>query len=300
MTNAFQSNALQDLSNSLAQAVANASASVVRVNGRRRYPASGIVWSADGTIITANHVVRTKREITVGLPNGETVTASVVGRDPSTDVAVLKVEAEGLTPAGWNTTPQVGHIALALGRPGHTTQATWGIVSAVGSEWRTPAGGKIDPYLQTDVLMYPGFSGGPLVGADGQFFGLNTSSLRQGTSVAVPAATLERVVGALLTHGEIKRGYLGISTQPVRLPSNIREEVGQKTGLLIVGVEPDSPAEKSGLLLGDTITTLDGKSIRSHSDLASQLASDRADTKVPVDVVRGGEVRTLNVTIGTK
>lgn len=293
-------NPLQDLSNSLAQTVANASASVVRVNARRRFPASGIIWSADGTLITANHVVRTKGEAQIGLPNGETVTATLIGRDPSTDIAVLKVEAEGLTPAGWNTTPQVGHIALALGRPGHTIQATWGIVSAVGSEWRTPAGGKIDPYLQSDVLMYPGFSGGPLVGADSQFLGLNTSALMKGTSVAVPASTLERIVATLLTHGEIKRGYLGISTQPVRLPNNIREQAQQKTGLLIVSVEPDSPAETSGLLLGDTLITLDGQAIRSHSDLMTQLATDHSGQKVPTDIIRGGEIRTLNITIGTK
>ncbi len=294
------STVLQSLSATLAETVETAGAAVVRVDARRRLPASGIIWSADGVIITARHVIRAKDNISVGLPDGQTLGATLVGHDASTDLAVLKVDASGLSPAAWQSDMQVGHLVLALGRPGKTVQATLGVVSALGEAWRTPAGGHIDQYLQTDVLMYPGFSGGPLVGAGGQFLGLNSSALLRGVSIAVPAGTLRRVADALLTHGRIKRGYLGISTQPVRLPQAARDGLGQETGLLVVGVEQNSPADQSGLVLGDTITHFDGQAIRSHDDLLAQLSGDRVNQKVPVGIVRGGEIRTINVTVGER
>jgi S1-C subfamily serine protease len=294
------STVLQNLSDNLAETVQTAGAAVVRVDARRRLPATGIIWSADGLILTARHVVRAQDNITVGLPDGKTVGASLVGHDSSTDLAMLKADASGLTPATWQSDLAVGHLVLALGRPGKTVQATLGVVSALGEAWRTPAGGHIDQYLQTDVLMYPGFSGGPLVGAGGQFLGLNSSALLRGVSMAVPASTLGRVADSLLAHGRIKRGYLGISTQPVRLPQAVRDELGQETGLLVVGVEPDSPADRSGLVLGDTMTQFDGQAIRSHDDLLAQLSGDRVNQKVPVGILRGGEIRTINVTVGER
>lgn len=294
------STVLQSLSDTLAETVKTAGASIVRVDARRRLSASGIIWSADGVILTARHVIRARDNISVGLPDGNTVGATLVGHDASTDLAVLKADTSGLTPAAWANDVQVGHLVLALGRPGKTVQATLGVVSALGEAWRTPAGGHIDQYLQTDVLMYPGFSGGPLVGAGGQFLGLNSSALLRGVSVAVPAGTLRRVADSLLAHGRIKRGYLGISTQPVRLPQGVRDALGQETGLLIVGVEEDSPAEKSGLVLGDTITNMDGQAILSHDDLIAQLTGDRVNQKVPMGILHGGETRTINVTIGER
>lgn len=295
------SNVLAELSAGLAEAVETAGPYIVRVEGRRRIPASGIVWSADGVIVTANHVVRRDDKIKIGLSDGQTVNASVAGRDPSTDLAVLRAEANGLTAAerigkGY----RVGHLVLALGRPGRTVQATLGVVSALGDSWRTSMGGQIDRYLQTDVVMYPGFSGGPLVDAIGQVVGLNTSALMRGVSLTVPTPTLERTVEALLTHGRMRRGFLGVSTQSARLPAAVQEEVGQETGLLIVNVEPDSPADNGGLVLGDTIVGLDGTAVRHHDDLLALLTSDRVGQKTPVQIVRGGEVRTVNVTVGER
>ena len=292
-------NTLTDFSNDLAQIVATVGNAVVKVDARRRLPASGIVWSADGLILTAHHVVKgDKAEI--GLADGQNVTAKLVGRDPGTDIALLKAEATGLAPAGWHDTAQVGNFVLALGRPGKSVQATFGIISAVGGEWRTPAGGKIDRYLQTDVLMYPGFSGGPLAAADGQLLGLNTSALLSGVSVAIPAGNIRRTIESLLAHGHIKRGYLGVSTQTARLPQPIAEQAGQETGLLVVAVEPGSPAEASGLTLGDTILSLDGVVVRHHDDLLATLTGERVGNKVPMGLLRGGELRTLNVTIGQR
>ena len=237
------SEVLTNLSNALAATVEIAGPSIVRVEARRRLPASGIVWSADGIIVTAHHVVEEDENIGIGLADGRTVTASLVGRDPTTDIAVLHAEANGLTPPAWvgAETLKVGHLALALGRPGESVMATLGIVSALSKDWRTPAGGQFDYYLQTDALMYPGFSGGPTVDAAGGFLGFDTSALLRGITMTVPTGTLRRVVEVLLTHGRMRHGYLGVSAQAVRLPAGLAGQVGQETGLLLGSVEPNSP-----------------------------------------------------------
>lgn len=295
-------NVLETLSNDLAATVQAASPAVVRVEGRRRVPATGVIWSADGLIVTAHHVVRRDERITIGLPDGSTRPAAVVGRDPSTDLAVLRVEGSDLTPAAWASGDGlgVGQLVLALGRPGRSVQATLGIVSALGESWRTPAGGQIDRYLQTDVVMYPGFSGGPLVDASGQVIGLNTSALLRGVSVSIPAATVRAVVDTLLAHGHVRRGYLGVGAQPVRLPEALAGQIGQETGLLIASVEPGSPAESGGLMLGDTIVALDGHPMHHIDDLLTLLSGDRVGKAVPVRIVRGGQVQDMTVVIGER
>ena len=194
----------------------------------------------------------------------------------------------------------VGHIVLALGRPGRTVQATLGVVSGLGDAWRTPMGGQIDRYLATDVVMYPGFSGGPLVGANGRLLGLNTSGLDQGVSLAIPAATLDRVVEALRSHGRVRRGYLGVSTQRVRLPEGAAAAAGQKSGLLVVAVESGSPAEAAGLTLGDTLLAISGKGIQTHEDLLAALSGDVVGQKEAVRVLRGGQVQELSIKIGER
>lgn len=290
---------LQSLSEQMADTVEQVAPSIVRVGGRRRMAASGVVWAADGVIVTTHHVVR-RENISVGLPGGERVSASLVGRDPTTDLAVLRVDSGDLTAATWDDgNLRVGQLALALARPGRSVQATLGVVSALGESWHTGAGGEIDRYLQTDVLMYPGFSGGPLLVGQ-TFAGINSSALLRGASVTIPATTVRRVVEALLSHGRVKRGYLGISTQPVRLPASLADNLDQETALLVVNVETESPAGEAGLLMGDTIVTLDGAAVRHHDDLVALLSGDRVGRKVPVQLVRGGELRELNVTIGER
>ena len=293
---------LTTLSAGLAAAAETAGQSIVRVDARDRMPATGIVWSADGLIVTAHHVVQRDEEIAVGLPDGSSVAASIVGRDPSTDIALLRAEATGLSAATWVDASdlKVGNLALALGRPGRTVQATLGVVSALGDSWRTGAGGAVDRYLQTDVVMYPGFSGGPLVDVTGRVAGLNSSALARGVSVALPAATVRRVAETLLAHGRVRRGYLGVSTQRVRLPANLADQLGQETGLLIAAVVPDSPAEQSGLFLGDTIIAVAGEPVRHHDDLLAKLGGDRVGQPVPLRIVRGGQVTDVPVTVGER
>ena len=296
------SDILQQLSVGMAGAVETAGPSVVRVEARRRLPATGIVWSADGLIVTANHIVRRDDKIKVGLAGGNTVEAELVGRDPTTDLAVLRVKDAALTPLKPADLDKVavGNLVLALGRPGRTVQATLGIISALGDQWRTPHGGELDRYLQTDVVMYPGFSGGPLLSANGELLGLNSSTLVNGLSLAVPAGTLARVVDTLATHGRVRRGYLGVSTQQVALPAALREQMGQKHGLLVVAVEPDSPADKGGLLLGDTIVQFADQAVGDHQALLALLSGDRVGQESGVHVIRGGEVTKLKVVLGER
>jgi S1-C subfamily serine protease len=295
-------NVLVDLSEALARTVESAGAGVVRVEARRRLAATGIVWSADGVIVTADHAVRQDEGIEVGLADGGVVPADLAGRDSTTDLAVLRAKATGLVPLAWAgpDSIRVGNLALALGRPGRTVQATLGIVSALGEAWRTPGGGEVDRYLQTDVVMYPGFSGGPLVGSGAQVLGLNTSGLLRGISLAVPSSTVQRVVEALLTHGRVRRGYLGIGAQPVRLPEATAKELDQETGVLLMSVETGGPAAQGGLMLGDTIVAMDGQPVRHMEDLLALLTGDRVGKSMSVRLLRGGRLEERPVVMGER
>jgi S1-C subfamily serine protease len=291
---------LHELSSNIAELVAAADKHIVRVEGRRRLAATGVIYRADGLIVTANHVVERDEDVTVGLSDGTTHRATVVGRDPSTDIALLRVEAQNLPAATWSdpASLHVGHIVLALGRPGRTVQATLGVISALGSGWRTSVGADIEHYLQTDVAMYPGFSGGPLLAADGSFAGLNSSALVHGISVALPAPTIARVVETLITHGRVPRGYLGIGIQPVRLAASLQERASQETGLMVMSVEAKSPAEQAGLIQGDILVTLGGQALRQVDDLQSLLNNTPVGKALPARVARGGDLQELTVTIG--
>lgn len=293
---------LSNLSNEMASLVETVGQSVIRVEARRRLPATGIVWSEDGLIVTAHHIVQRDEGIKIGLPDGETVNASLIGRDPSTDLAVLRADAGGLAAPTWAEaeTLRVGHLVLALGRPGRTVQATLGVISALGDSWRTPVGGRIDHYLQSDVVMYPGFSGGPLIGMSGEITGLNSSALLRGVSLAIPALTISRVVETLMTHGRVRRGYLGIGAQPANLPEALAEELGQETGLLLVSVEKGSPAEQGGLMMGDTIVKFAGEPVRHLDNLLILLSGDTVGQEVTAQIIRGGQLEEISVVVGER
>ncbi len=294
------SESLINWSNGLADLIEAAGPTIVRVEGRRRLPSSGVIYSADGLIVTANHTLETDDAVTIGLNDGSSATATLVGRDPSTDLAVLRMAQDGLSAATWVDAAdlKVGHLALALGRPGRTVQATLGIVSALGSPWRTGGGGEIDRYLQTDVLMYPGFSGGPLLNAAGHVAGINSSALARGASLAIPAATVKRVVETLVQHGKLPRGYLGVAVQPVRLSEPLQANAGQETGLMLLSVEEGGPAEQGGLIQGDVLIAFADQPVRALDELQVLLSAERVGQSVSVRIVRGGQVQTLAVTIG--
>lgn len=292
--------ALQTLSDATAAIVESAGRGIVRVEARRRLPASGFVWSADGVIVTAHHVVEQDENIEIGLADGKTATAKLVGRDPTTDIAVLRAQGAALTSLALSEIAnlRVGHIVLALARPGQNVMATMGIVSALGDKWRTPMGGLYDRYVQTDVAMFPGFSGGALVDALGQVVGLNTSAVVRDTTISIPVPTLRRVVETLLSHGKVRRGYIGVRSQPVKLPEKMAQQLKQESGLLLLSVEANSPADRGGLAMGDTIVGIDNEPIRHIDQLLATLSDDRIGKVVDVSVLRGGQVQKLKVTVG--
>lgn len=303
------SNILNQLSQELAETVQATSASVVKVDGRRRLPATGIVWSADGVIVSSHHVVERDEDIHVTLSDGTTVPAKLIGRDPEADLAVLRVENISLIPANWGEWDDlnVGNLVLALGKPGHDIQATLGVVSAIGEVGEGGGerrgrrrGARVgDRFIRTDVVMYPGFSGGPLVDGAGVVRGMNTS-IMNGVSLAIPTSTIRNAVEMLLVHGHMKRGYLGITTQPVALPDTFKAQLTQESGLLVIATETSSPAANAGLVLGDVLVKLNGESISTIDDLMSLLTSDRVGTTLPAQILRAGQLQEVHLTVGER
>ncbi len=294
--------ALSNLSEGLARIIEAGGMSIVRVESRRRRPASGTVWSPEGIIVTAHHVVETEDDISVGLADGRQVPATLVGRDRTTDIAVLRAETGGLTPPPWAGLEgvRVGNLIVALGRPGQTVRAALGIVGALGGTWKTPAGGQIDRYVQADFRPWPGFSGGMFLDAQGRALGIATTGAMPGVAVAVPVSTLTRVVDTLQRYGHVRRAYLGVGAHPVRLPAGLERQVGQDSGLLVASVESGSPAEQGGLLLGDVIASVDAQPVRRLRELVSLLNADRVGKGVSLRIVRGGRPQDLTVTLGER
>jgi len=290
-------------SNDLASAVERVGRTVVAINARRRIPSSGVHWRA-GVIVAANHTVRRDEDITVTLPDGTTAQAALAGRDAGTDLAVLRVSGATLPTAepGDGSELMVGQVVLAVGRPGESVTASLGIVSALGGEWRTWHGGRIDRLVRLDVAIYDGFSGGPLVDARGRVLGINTSGLARAAALTVPTSTVDRVVDQLLEKGRVARGYLGVAMQPVRLQGALRQRLAlpAEGALLVVGVEPGGPADTAGILLGDALVALDGTPVGDPSDVLAMLGAERVGTPVRAEIVRGGEKVEVAVTVGER
>ncbi|QSQ21075.1 trypsin-like peptidase domain-containing protein [Pyxidicoccus parkwayensis] len=293
---------LQSLSQSLASIVERVAPSIVRVEARRRRGASGIVWSTEGHILTTSHAVEHEGHIQVGLSDGRTVSAELIGRDPSTDLALLKVDASNLTPipAAPLDDVKVGHLAVTIARPGRTARATLGMVSTHGEGWRTHAGGKVDRYLETDADLPPGFSGGALVDTQGRIIGLLTAAFSRTAAVVIPNDTLTRVASTLKEHGGVRRGYLGVGAYPVRIPQHLVERAGTEAGLVFLSVDPDGPAHKAGMLLGDVLVSLGGQSLHRVEDLLGYLGDEKVGTTVQARVLRAGELREVPITIGKR
>jgi S1-C subfamily serine protease len=295
---------LSSLSDAMADAVEKAAAGTVLVNARRRFPASGIVYDSN-LVLTASHVLEREEEIPVILPNGEQVKATLVGRDPGSDVAVIRTESALPTamvePAAKGA--RVGQLVLALGRPTmEGIQASLGVVSAISGPVQTRRGGVLEGHIRTDAIPYPGFSGGPLVDASGVVLGMNTSGLTRGASLAIPVKLTWQIADSLVQHGSVRRGYLGVRSQPVEIPSNQQTGLGrqQTSGLLLVGVESDSPAAGAGLMVGDILTGFAGEPVADADDLFARLAGQAVGEPVVLEVLRAGQRVELTVTIGER
>src|SRR5256885_7139247 len=286
------STVLQSLSTELADAVESAGRAVVAIHARRRIPASGVQWRP-GVIVATHHPINRDENIAVTLPDGTTAPVSLAGRDPSTALAVLKPAGQNLRTAKLrsDSPPAVGELVVALGRPGPSVTASWGVMSRVDGPWRTWQGAEIDSLLRLDLAIYDGFSGGSLIDAAGRVLGINTSGLARGVPVTVPVATVERVVTELLERGTIRRAYLGIGTQPVRVPESLARklELEGDVAFVIVSVESGGPADRDGVLLGDVLLELDGAAGRGSADGPAELRRGPRGWPLPGRRDRGGE-----------
>ncbi|MDQ3810699.1 MAG: S1C family serine protease [Chloroflexota bacterium] len=295
---------VSDLSNQLADSVQSAAGSIVRVQARRGPAASGIVIAAD-LILTADHVVDPSREdqIRLGLPEGSEIAASLVGRDPATDLAILRAANASLRPAAAaQTEPRAGALVLVVARPGAEPQASLGLVTGLAGPTRTRRGGMLERFIQVDTVLYPGFSGGALIDTSGSVLGMVTSGLGfGGPNIAIPWALTSQLAETIGRHGRVPRGYLGIGSQPVALSAAARDLAGgQERGLLVVQVADNAPAASAGFLQGDILVRLDGQTVSNADDLQALLTPNRVGSSLSASVVRGGELKELSVTVGTR
>src|SRR5262249_45170938 len=282
-------------SEELAQTAEEAGKSVVAVHGGR-HSASGVLLSRD-SVVTVSHAVRREEEVPVVLADGQRLTARLAGRDPATDLVVLRLEKEiKFSLPRWTTDAKlrVGELTLALAR-------TWrgNIVSSLGvvsglmpGPWRTGYGGELDKFIRPDLTMYPGFSGGPLLNSQGEFVGINTVGLHR-AGITIPESTVTRVAGELLEKGRVERPYLGLAMQSVKLQESLRSKLNLTSGeaLLVVHVEPSSPAEKAGVLLGDALIALGGKPVADTDAVQEVLRSSRIGGELEASFVRGDSAR---------
>jgi S1-C subfamily serine protease len=297
----------QALSAESANIIEKAGRSVVAVHARRRIPASGVQWRP-GIVVTTNHSTERDEEIAITLPGGRTVSATLAGRDPSTDLAVLKLEGAETSalpvPATGDTSAlKPGHWIWTAGRTAEGgVRGGTSLVSVVGPAWRTWRGGQLDIAIRLDRVIHPNFSGGPAIDDRGKMLGIVTSGLSRYATVVIPAATVERVASELEKKGHIGRGYLGVGMQAVRLPRSLRDslKLASETGIMIVEVEPDGPAEKAGILLGDVIVAFETTPMRDISDVQMYLAGGHVGTPSKVSLVRGGTLVESTITVGER
>ncbi len=295
---------LVNFSDELARIVEAFSPSVVAVDARPHFPSSGVHWR-QGVIVTADHTLRREEDIEVTLPDGKTVGARLAGRDPGTDLAVLKVEGLAFPTANsrLGEATKAGHFALVLGRSRDSgPNASLGVISAVSGSWRTWRGGRLDQYVRLDATLFPNSSGGAVVDVRGKILGIATSALSRIAGLAIPVSTVNRVTDKLLERGHVPRGYLGIGLQPIPIPEALRAKLSlaNKAGVLVLNVEPRGPADKAGLLVGDLLVKLGDLAIEELEDLYSLLDSESVGRQVQAKVIRGGALAELTIVVGER
>jgi S1-C subfamily serine protease len=250
--------------------------------------------------VTAAHVLERDIDLTITTPEGAKVPAQLIGGDRGSDLAILSLDAAALTPIerGPAELP-AGHLVLAVGRPGTPSPiASFGVISSAGGAWRTSQGAVLDAYLRADVALLPGLSGGALADVQGRAVGMLSSQLAGGDPVAIPILVVDSLVQRILTGRSLKRAYLGVSTQPVELQEGLRQRLGasQPSGLMLLGLEAGAPADKAGLLLGDIVLAIGGRTIEDGEALQMALGPDAVGRPTPVRVIRGGQMLEISVT----
>jgi S1-C subfamily serine protease len=295
-------NALVALSNELAGAVERAGSAVVTVNARPRAASSGVHWRS-GIIVTAEHTVKHDEEITIVGPGGGSIPATLVGRDPGTDLAVLKADLKNSVAEFAQDQLHPGNLALALGRSADSgVNAAMGVISAVSGSWRTWRGGMMDQYIRLDITLFPGSSGGAVINTQGKVIGIATNGLSRIAGLAVPVSTVNRVVDELLTKGHISRGYLGVGLQPIAIPGSLAKQLklAGAGGVIVLSVEPGGPAEKAGLFIGDILVAINGKPIQDTDDVQGVLEPGFVGKAVAVTLIRGGVLTDASITVGER
>lgn len=303
-------NRLSDFSAQITKAVAAVASSVVAIDARPRAATSGVVWREGGVIVSTNHTIRRDDDITVALEGGQIAAAKLVGRDAGTDLAVLKIDDEeivkSLKPAEIIETAEtkVGNIVLAVGRTSVEGGATvsFGIINSIGAAWRTWRGDEIERFISLDLAVRLGFSGGALINADGKVLGVNTSAFGRGLALTIPSETVSRLVDALLTKGRIAKPYLGIGTQTVPVAESLRERLNleQTNGLMMLTVEAGGAAEKAGILIGDILLAIDGKTTLEPMDVQAALWVREAGNTVNAEILSGGELKNVEIVLGER
>jgi serine protease DegQ len=294
---------LTEFSNQLADVVASVAPSIVQVRGRRR-PASGVVYG-DGIVVTTMRAVGREDGLHVRIHQGELLDAELAGWDPATSLAALRVpglSGRGLTPASAEV--RVGHIALAVARSwSNAVTASAGIVSVIGGPLPTGRRRAIDQVIRTTAPMHDGFAGGAFLDTSGGLIGVATAAEIRGLGVIIPAGIAWKAIAGVLEHGGVKRGYLGVAGQPVTLPENQRAAAAlgdREEALLVVGVTPDGPAARAGVMVGDVVVSFDGQPIESPEDLLDLLTGQRIGRAVSLAVLRAGTATELSVTVGER
>ena len=290
---------LASLSDDLAELVEKSAAPVVAVHGRPRFNSSGVHWSP-GVVVTAEHTLRDDDGIFVTTGAGNKLPAEVVGRDPGTDLAVLRVKdlAVATLQQADRSQPRPGALIVAIGRNRESAHAALGIVSSLGGPSQTWRGGKLDQVIRLDVLLHPVASGSAVVDSTGKLIGIATPVLSRAAAFAVPHATVERVVQALLTHGRLPQGYLGAGLQPIPLPEHLTRSLRLTAsgGLMTVSVDQDAPAGKAGLTIGDVLLELNGQVVE-RPETVRPLLADMVGKTVTARILRGGQLMTLQIAV---
>jgi len=295
---------LISLSDDLARIVQASSPRVVSVRARRHYPSSGFRWTPE-IVVTAAHTIERDEDISVILGGGETVEATLVGRDAATDLAALKMNPSGSFGAELNQTDCVkaGELALVLARsPDSGVNASLGIISAMYGPWKTWRGGNLDAYIRLDARLFPNSSGGAVVNARGELIGIATSALSRIAGLAIPVSTVKVVTQKLLERGFVPRGYLGLGLQPIVIPQSLREKLNlpNEGGLIVLTAESGSPADKAGVVIGDILVGLGDARIEQVEDVQAYSDSGVIGKPVQIKFIRGGALKVSTVTIGER
>ena len=291
------------ISNQLAQATEKAGTHAVAVHSEARGSSSGVVWRP-GVIVTAEHALRRDEEIQVTLPGGRVASAKLAGRDRSSDLAVLNCpEVTAGASLGDSLSLRVGHVTLVVGRTRASGPvAALAFVSLVVEERRLWGGTALAPYLRLDVALQRTGVGGAVIDANGRVVGIATPRFSPGGAVALPVATVNRVVDTLLEKGRITRGYLGVGLQPVRLPENLRQALQHEgeSAAMVLEVETNGPAHKAGVVIGDILVALAGKPVMRLQDVQAHLHEENVGRAIRAEFLRGGEKRTVNIVVGER